>query len=160
MLQVTTGTELHCRERIAEAGIEAVVPTRIMPELRGGEWREREIVMLPGYVFVHCRGTVPDYYRLSAIQDTIRILPGGGRYDPVPDEQMQWILTLANGGEPWGISEAVLGDGWTIRVLSGPLIGRESEIVSWDRRRRRAKICIRVLEQQRMIDVGLKEGVT
>ena len=135
----------------------AVVPTRVMPEWSGRQWREREIVMLPGYVFVSCGGTVADYYRLSAIPDAVRILPGKGVYTPVPDDQMAWILELGNSGSPWSISTATDQDG-RIKVLSGPLTGRESMIRSWDKRRRRAKILIKVLDQRRWIDVGLVEA--
>lgn len=151
-----TGKERECRQRIRESGIRAEVPSRIMPELRSGEWRDREIVMLPGYVFVQLELTAKDYYRLSGVPDMVRILPGGGRYDPVPEEQMRWVLTLANGGKPWGISEARDENG-AIRVLSGPLTGRENDILRWDRRRRRAKIRVQVLNETRMIDVGLRE---
>lgn len=126
-----------------------------MQELRRCEWRNREIVMLPGYVFVQLELTAKDYYRLGGVPDVVRILPGGGQYDPVPEEQMRWVLTLANGGEPWGISEAKNENG-AIRVLSGPLTGREAEIISWDKRRRRAKIRVRVLDETRVIDVGLR----
>lgn len=159
MLQVMTGTETDCRRRAAEAGFCAVVPTRIMPEWSGRHWREREIVMLPGYVFVSCGGTIPEYYRLSSIHEAIRLLPGKGVYTPVPDSQMAWIMELANGGQPWAVSVAAERSG-RIEVLSGPLTGREGLIQSWDKRRRRAKILVRVLDQRRMIDVGMVDADT
>lgn len=159
MLQVMTGSETDCRRKAAEAGFSAVVPTRIMPEWSGRRWREREIVMLPGYVFVSCGGSIADYYRLSGIPDAVRLLPGKGVYTPVPDSQMAWILELANGGQPWAVSTAAVCDG-RIQVLSGPLVGREYLIQSWDKRRRRAKILVRVLDQRRWIDVGLTDADT
>lgn len=149
-----TGTERECRRKALDAGFAAVVPTRIMPEWSGRCWREREIVMLSGYVFVLSAGTISDYYRLSAIPETISILPGKGVYTPVPDDQMAWILELANGGAPWAISTATDRAGH-IEILSGPLTGREDLVVRWDKRRRRAKILIQVLDQRRLIDVGL-----
>lgn len=151
-----TGTERECRRKALDAGFAAVVPTRIMPEWSGRCWREREIVMLPGYVFVCGGGTVSEYYRLSAIPETICILPGKGVYTPVPDDQMAWVLELANGGTPWVISTAV-DRGGHIEILSGPLVGREDLVIRWDKRRRRAKILIQVLDQRRLIDVGLVE---
>ena len=122
--------------------------------------------MLPGYVFVSCGGTVAEYYRLVAIPNAIRLLPGKGEYTPVPENQMAWILALSNGGKPWGISTAVNlpadkvssanADG-PLKVVAGPLIGRERMILNWDRRRRRAKIRVDVLNRTRLIDVGLME---
>ena len=157
VLQVAAQKELECKRRIKAAGFMAIVPTRIMPELRNGRWSEREIVMLPGYVFVRCLGTVEHYYRLSGIPDTIRILPGNGTYRPVPEDQMRWIIELSNGGEPWGVSTGINSDG-RFKVLSGPLVGREHLVLNWDKRRRRAKILIRVLDEKRRIDVGLIES--
>lgn len=157
VLQVMTGAELDCRRHASASGFRAVVPTRIIPELRNGRWSEREIVMLPGYVFVRCLGTVEHYYRLSSIPETIRILPGNGSYRPVPEDQMRWILELANAGEPWGISTASNREG-RLKILTGPLVGREHLVLNWDKRRRRAKILIRVLDERRMIDVGLTEA--
>ena len=159
VLQVMTGEELECRRRIEKSGIRAIVPTRIMPELHGGRWREREIVMLVGYVFVQCSGSIADYYRLSAIPGAIRILPGRGVYHPVPERQMAWMLELAHNDKAWEISRAEMRNG-KIHIISGPLLGKEHEIRSWDRRRRRAKIGIRILDETRMIDVGLQEMVT
>ena len=156
VVQVMTGAEQECRKRIEKSGIRAIVPTRIMPEKHGGHWREREIVMLAGYVFVQCSGSIADYYKLSAIPGAIRILPGKGAYHPVPERQMAWMLELAHGGRAWEISRAESRDG-KICVTSGPLLGREHEIRSWDRRRRRAKIAIRILEETRIIDVGLTD---
>lgn len=154
-----TGTELKSRRKAEEAGLEAIVPTRILPEWSGRRWREREIVMLPGYVFVLFNGTVADYYKLTAIPDAIRILPGKGVYSPVPSSQMTWILKLAGSGQAWGVSTAIRTDG-KIRVLSGPLSGRESLIRRWDRRRRRAKICVKILDHPRLIEVGLVDAET
>ena len=156
-MQVTTGAEPECRRRIEKSGMRAIVPTRIMPERHGGRWREREIVMITGYVFVQCSGSIADYYRLSAIPGAIRILPGKGVYHPVPDRQMAWMLELAHSGRAWEISTAETRDG-QLRIISGPLLGREHEILSRDRRRRRARIGIRILDETREIEVGLMEA--
>ena len=117
VLQVATQKELECKRRIKDAGFMSIVPTRNMPELRNGRWGEREIVMLPGYVFVRCLGTVEHYYRLSGIPDIIRILPGNGAYRPVPEDQMRWVMELSNGGEPWGVSTGTDSDG-RLKILS------------------------------------------
>lgn len=113
--------------------------------------------MLPGYVFAACAGSVADYYRLAAIPEAIRLLPGRGVYTPVPERQMAWILELSNQGKPWGVSTATNADG-PLKVLSGPLIGRERMILNWDRRRRRAKLRVDVLNRTRLIDVGLMDA--
>ena len=156
VLQVMTGTESDCQRSAAAAGLRTLVPTRIMPELSQGKWREREHTMLPGYVFLLSDGSAADYYRMSAIPGAIRLLPGGGECSPVPKEQMDWIMELSNSGRPWTISTAAMIEG-KLKVLQGPLIGREHMIQSWDRRRRRARIEIRVLDERRVIEVGLAE---
>ena len=43
------------------------------------------------------------------------------------------------------------------RILSGPLAGHEDRLLRWDRRRRRARIAVDVLDRRREIEVGLEE---
>lgn len=156
VLQVMTGTERECVRRLRGMRMEAFAPSRILPELSGGKWRLKERVMLPGYVFIKSRMDVADYYRVSGVPEAVRILPGNGRVEPVPDAQMRWLLTLGGDGEPWGVSSAVVENGRP-RILSGPLVGYEDRILRWDRRRRRARIAVDVLDRRREIEVGLEE---
>ena len=156
VLQVMTGTERECVRRLRGMHMEAFAPSRIMPELSGGKWRLKERAMLPGYVFIRSHMDAADYYRVSGVPDAVRLLPGGGRVEPVPEAQMRWLLTLGRDGEPWGVSFAVMEDGHP-RILSGPLAGHEDRLLRWDRRRRRARIAVDVLDRRREIEVGLEE---
>lgn len=159
VVQVTTGREIECRDRIIKSGIEAIAPTRIMPELNGGKWRQRERVMISGYVFIHADIDTA-YYRLNGIPGTIRILPGNGSPEAVPEHQMKWIIWLANGGKPWGISTARKDPNGRTHILSGPMLGMEYKLEKWDRRRRRARIRIDVLDTSKIIELGLTEAET
>lgn len=132
----------------------AIVPTRILPEYARGAWHERERVMIPGYVFVQMTLSLWSYYRVTQIPCALRILPGNGEYHPVPERQMEWILEMTQGGAAWGISTAE-EQGDKIIVRTGPLIGREKNILKWDKRRRRCTMRISVLEEKRKIEVGL-----
>lgn len=156
VIQVMTGAEADCLRKLTELGIEAIAPTRILPELSGGVWRERERVMIPGYVFVHVTLSLWNYYRMAQIPCALRILPGNGEFQPVPEKQMKWILGMTAGGGAWGVSTAA-EIGGRIVVRSGPLVGRERAIRKWDKRRRRCTIRIDVLDEKRQIDVGLIE---
>lgn len=156
VLQVMTGTERECARRLRGMRMEAFAPSRIMPELSGGKWRLKERAMLPGYVFIQSRMDAADYYRVSGVPDAVRLLPGGGRVEPVPEAQMRWLLALGGDGEPWGVSFAVM-EGGHPRILSGPLVGHEDRLLRWDRRRRRARIAVDVLDRRREIEVGLEE---
>ena len=157
VIQVMTATATACCQRLNALGIDAIAPTRILPELSGGVWRERERVMIPGYVFACVTLSLWNYYRMTQIPYTLRILPGNGEFQPVPEKQMRWILDIDQSGRPWGISTASEIDG-KIVVRSGPLAGRERIIWKWDKRRRRCTIRIDVLDERKHIDVGLIEA--
>lgn len=156
VIQVLTGAETECLQRLTKLGIKAVAPTRILPELSGGVWRERERMMIPGYVFAQMTLSIWNYYRVTQIPCALRILPGNGEFHPVPEKQMRWILEMTQDGAAWGISTAA-EIGGRIVVRTGPLLGREKNILKWDKRRRRCTIRIGVLDERRKIDVGLIE---
>ena len=157
VIQAMTGTETECCQRLNALGIDAIAPTRILPELSGGVWREREHVMIPGYVFVYVTLSLWNYYRMAQIPCLLRILPGNGEFQSVPEKQMRWIIDMDQSGRPWGISTAAEIDG-KIVARSGPLVGREKMIRRWDKRRRRCTIRIDVLDERKQIDVGLVEA--
>lgn len=151
-----TGTEAECRQKLNELGVEAIAPARVLPELSGGVWRERERPMIPGYVFARMALSIWNYYRVAQIPCVLRILPGNGEFHSVPEKQMRWILEMTQGGAAWDVSTAAEIEGKII-VRSGPLVGRERIIRKWDKRRRRCTIRIDVPDEKRQIDVGLIE---
>ena len=88
-------------------------------------------------------GTAAIYYTLDGTSPTTQSLLYEGPITlPVGDSTLKAI--------------AVMEDGHP-RILSGPLAGHEDRLLRWDRRRRRARIAVDVLDRRREIEVGLEE---
>ena len=84
VLQVRAGRETLCGRWAAAAGFEAVVPV------------ERARIAMPGYVFVAFSGSTREYYQLLRLPGAVRLLPGRGALESVPEEQMARVLAMKN----------------------------------------------------------------
>lgn len=118
-LHVRSGTERDVLQAVAEIGdVDALTPieTSVIVTPRGR--RERERVLMPGYVFA-CGVMTPELWqRLRHTPGVLRIL-GEPHYAAIPPEQMAAVMALY-----WhcvGGTHAVRQDGVT-RIIGGPLL--------------------------------------
>lgn len=150
VLQAHTGKEQDIVSALRELGFEAFTPSRIMLELRGKTFKEVERLMLTGYIFVSLQMSVRAYTAIRNVSGVMCFL-GATMPETVPPDEMERMLILGNGGEPWGISE---GD--ADKVTKGPLKGREDWITKVDARRYRATVAITVLGECKTIELALR----
>lgn len=116
--------------------IQAYAPKRIMREKKRGKWTQRELALLPGYVFLfgeeieNIRSCLKgnDIYKVLQYDDGIRKLAGSDH------EYAMWILSHSGKITPSKVFE----DGDEIRVIDGPLGNCTGKIVRLDKRKRRA----------------------
>ena len=150
VLHAKTAKELEISRRVKEVGMQALVPRRQMIERRQGAVRAVIRNLFPGYVFVNTALSAEDYYRLTSISGVIRIL--GPR--PVPAEQINRVLRLAQEDDLVGISQVLCENG-RVMVVSGPLKGLEGQIVKLDRRKGRAKVSIPLFDDFKMVELSV-----
>jgi transcriptional antiterminator NusG len=130
-----------------------LVPQRRLMERHKGKWKEVLRTCFPGYVFVRAEMDTALYYKLYQIPSVIRILGSNGP-QPVPLNEMNAILWLTAEGDTIGISDA-LHEGEKIKVMAGPLIGLEGQIIKIDARRHRAKVSLGLMGEQRTVELGI-----
>ena len=152
VLEVLSGKEISAVHALRAVGYGAFSPSRILPERRGGVWKDVERMMLPGYVFLSAQMSAEDWHRAMATDGAIRILGANGP-EPVLDAEAERMRVLGNGGEAWGVSIARIirrgvnedgADEIDLIVDSGPLKGLEDWIVAFEPRRRRALVAVRL----------------
>lgn len=150
VLHVKTGEEDTIKRYIERHMKDSRVlcPKRELPEKRNGKWEYVIKTCFTGYVFVEIEMTADNYYRLTGIPKVIRII------GDVPDEEMKLVFVLENSGKPFGLSDLYY-EGKEVKVSSGPLSGFEGRIVKVDARRFRAKICIEILDQSKIVEVAV-----
>ncbi len=151
VLQVHTLHELDVRDDLLAAGYHAAVPREMTLERHGGVWRERERMFFPGYVFAQLTMSDKDYYALRGMEHVLRIL---GQPTPLPEDEALYIEMLTITPEPLDQSRGVL-DGNRLRIVSGPLIGKEGWIIKLDQRQRRARVRLRILNEIHDINMSL-----
>lgn len=160
VLYVNTSTEYNVKKVINRdiSKCEAKVFNEEIIERKQGINRIVNKLLYPGYVFVNCELTEEIYYKLVTIPGVIKILGtrniGGGAATPVPEKEMNEILGYIDKNELIKISEAIIIDG-KIKILSGPLLGKERFILKLDKRKGRVKVHTRLFDTAKPVYFGI-----
>lgn len=98
VLYVRTGQERDVAEAIQVLpDTTAIVPMRIMLELRRGVWTEVSRTLFPAYVFCKTLLTASRYYELVNTSGVIRMLGSGSSLLPLPVPETEMSPVLAPG---------------------------------------------------------------
>ncbi|MFO7296332.1 MAG: antiterminator LoaP [Caldicoprobacter sp.] len=136
-----------------EEGIEILIPKRKLIERRQGKTHEVVRKLFPGYVLVNAVMDAGVYYKLSKLPRVYGVLKDEREPVPIRDEEMAVILALTCQGDTIEFSE-LYKEGERIVVVSGPLKGLEGIIEKVDARKKRVKIRIQFLGQEKRVDLG------
>ena len=152
VLHVQTGRELLILRELKRKKIDAYVPQEVALLRNGGKWHEIERTLMPGYVFIKTEFNAAVYYTVKAVSGIIRFL--GSPPTPLSDtelEQMKWML---NDGEPIIPSEAIVEDDKLI-ITSGVLKGFEGNVISFDRRQKRATALVSICGKEHEVTLSV-----
>lgn len=145
VIQVAGGREeAACRliERHAEPGScdEVFVPRyRAVRQSARGPVEERP-VLTPGYVIADARDPEALEAQLRKVPAFTRLLGGESGFRPLDREEAAWLAQWTRRGER--VVQGSVGriERGRLKVLSGPLAGREADVVRVNRRKRRAVV--------------------
>jgi len=146
VLHTMSGSENEVVRDLQRSRYNAIVLRENTTIRRGGSWKQETRYLLPGYVFLILPSSILtwQYSEIKRIHGIIRFL-GTGYPVPLPEEEEAWVRWLSNDGCDRPIEESKVEVGEQIRVLGGPLYGREGQIVKIDSRRHRVKVKITTL---------------
>jgi transcriptional antiterminator NusG len=156
-LFVETGHEEMFEELISvlypQEKMQVLVPKRKLIERRQGKTYGKIKRLFPGYVLLKAEMNEDMYYKLSSLPRVFSVLKN--HYDPVPirDEEMATILALTADGDTIGFSK-LYKEGDQIVVAAGPLKGLEGIIEKFDHRKKRVKVRIKFLGNEKRVDLG------
>ncbi|MBZ5679289.1 MAG: UpxY family transcription antiterminator [Acidobacteriia bacterium] len=115
-------------QRLAEHGVETFLP--IVTEVR--RWSDRKkTVQLPlfgCYVFARFAANRTERLRMLRVDGVLGLVGSRGEGSPIPDEQIDAVRMLIDGGLPWS-SHPFLEIGQRVRIRSGALDGVEGILV-------------------------------
>lgn len=166
VVQVIGGREQSVMEKIRRLTSPQTFKSCFVPKFEArkrvsGLWKTKTDVLFPGYVFVDTR--TPEQFRLelNKVSAMTKLLSGKGEdgnpvFMPLTDDEKTLISALIGQDEHvLRMSEGII-EGDNVRVLRGPLMGREMLVKKIDRHKRVAYLEIQMLGRQTTVRVGLE----
>ena len=124
-----------------------------------GKQIEQISCVFPGYLFFQQADPAPSPSVVSAIRRTkyfMRVLPGTDRIQPLGTRDMEIVHHLLSFGREIGTSLVTFDENNRIKVLKGPLMGLEGQIVKVNRRKKRAKVRLEMNDSPILFDLGFE----
>jgi len=113
--------------------------------------------IFPGYLFIESDNISYDFYKkIKKFPGFCRFLRNNDDIRPLPLEDKKIVYQLSSNGEIAGISKIYFNEDDKIKVISGPMKGLEGEIIKVDKRKKRAKIKLKLYEDSFYIDFGFE----
>lgn len=140
VLQVQTGREREICTALGRDGITAYAPCERILIRKGGLWSKMLKFLFPGYVFVDIEYNAEMFHRINPVSGVIRFL---GMPTPLPRNEAEMILWLANGGEIIEPSVAIADENGNISGFEGFLKGNESRITYINSRQKKVSVTVK-----------------
>ena len=113
--------------------------------------------IFPGYIFIEAESITYDDFRIiKRFPGFCRFLKNNQDIKPLPPEDRMLVYQLNSDGEIAGISKVYFNDEDKIKVVTGPMKGMEGQIIKVDKRKKRAKIKLKLYEDSFLIDFGFE----
>ncbi len=145
-----SGKELAVVRQLADKGITAYAPRRVVQERQRGLWVDREILLFSSYVFLDLEELT------SEIWQTVKCCYGALRFvsrsQLSPDEE-EYIRVLCNDGHGLGISRGYISGG-VLHITDGFLRRFEHRIIKYNRRGKRAAADITIYGRHYVVTLG------
>ena len=159
VVQVRTGFESkYCRlaaPNLADEDGDLLWPRRTLRIRKKGKFKDKEIALFPGYLFLRAESLTDLAYRtLRRTNGFSHFLPDNQRVEPLSRSDEELISHFLSFGEVLQKSRVFFDENNRIRVVHGALRGLEGKIVKVDRRKQRAKVALSLYEDSFLIDLG------
>jgi transcription antitermination factor NusG len=142
------------RDQLVQQGIEPLLPTI----KRLSQWKDRkkeiEVPLFSGYCFVRCgmEQKLPVLKTVGVVD-----IVGGGRPEPIPDEEITAIQALMTSVLPYD-SHPYLHEGMKVEVVRGPLQGVQGILLRKDKRHRLI-LGVRLIQQAAAVEIDTADVV-
>lgn len=121
-----------------------------------GSWVEIEEILFTGYVFLVSDDPDKLYLELKKVPDLTKMLGHvDGEIFPLYDDEVKFLKSLSDCGHVVEISTGLIEND-EVRIVSGPLKGREGIIRKIDRHKRVALIEVELFGKTTQAKVGLE----
>ena len=154
---VETGSEDKVKERLNyrfQGKFTFYVPKRELRERKDKMWRIVNKILFPSYILICGDIEDNDLIKFRNVPGLRKILCSDGQPLTISRKEIDYINSLMTNGEIIGPSN-IYEEGGQIKVIDGPLKGKEGQIFKIDKRKGRVKIKIPFLGEERIIDFSI-----
>jgi transcription antitermination factor NusG len=154
-LRTKSRHEKLVRDRLANQGIEPLLPT----VKRLSQWKDRkkeiEVPLFAGYCFVRFNSE----QKLPVLKTigVVEIVGGGQRPEPIPDEEISAIQMLMTSVLPYD-PHPYLQEGMKVEVIRGPLQGVRGILLRKEKRHRLV-LGVRLIQQAAAVEINVADVV-
>lgn len=152
VLQVKSGYEESAARILNHKGYKTFCPTEEMHIRYGGQWHKKLKLVFTQYIFIECKLSDEDYYRIKNVCGVIRFL-GHGKPEPLLEHERAYIHWLHNNGKPIEVSKVYVTSTGEKMILSGILRECMNNIINLDLRQRRAKVSVTLHGREHKITI-------
>lgn len=135
--------------------IRVIIPKRQLRERKDGLWHMVEKKLFPNYVLVKGDIDTKTYYEIKNMPVSGNLLRDQQGLLKIDDRELRALKILIDEKEEViGISKAYR-ENERVKIIDGPLLGLEAQILSIDRRKGRAKVSIDFLGESKSVQLGI-----
>lgn len=159
VIQVSSSKELECRNKLMKTGQfeekSLLFPRRKLRLRKKGEWFEKNEPLFPGYLFLRCNEiSAAQLEAVRTVNGIFSFLKMEGRPAALSEDEERQLNQFIKSGEIAGFSKVVFEEDNSIKVLKGPLMGLEGQIVKVDKRKSRIKVRLSLYKEAFLVDFG------
>lgn len=160
VIQVRTGNEEKIRIQCEKLIDRAVLRRCFLPYYESmrryqGSWHKEQKILFPGYVFLVSEKPERLFLELKRVVGLAKMLGVGEDVVALSREEIEFLCAMGREEQIVEMSVGIM-EGSRVRVLEGPLQGREGLICRVDRHRRRAYLEIEMFGRKLQTQVGLE----
>ncbi|MCC8044143.1 MAG: antiterminator LoaP [Clostridiales bacterium] len=160
VVQVQTGAEekirMQCDSLLSPQVLrQCFIPFYEEQRKLHGEWSTRKKVLFPGYVFMITDQLDELRLSLRKVSRLTKMIGVGDEIIPLTDEEVLFLQGFCGEQQVAEVSQGIL-EGSQVRILSGPLVGKEALIKKIDYHKRRAYLEVDMFGRRQKIRLGLE----
>lgn len=160
VLHVVTGKEEIISRSIdrEEWGFALYFPKRPLMERKMGRLHKKMQPIFPGYLFLEA-DSLDDQIKTNIIKmpGVFRFLPENTHIQELnPDDSRFFRQLISTGKTGKDISLVEFDENDRIKVIEGPLKGREGQIVKVDRRKKRVRVQLTLFKEASFVDFSVR----
>lgn len=139
-----------------EGEYQFIIPTRELRERKNGKWYNVKRKLFPGYVLIKAMMSIEVYYKLKKVSGVIKLLRNEDEVLTLSEKELKVLnILIDNNDNNIGIS-TLCKENESIRIIAGPLLGLEGQIIKIDCRKGRAKVNISFMNEERIVELGIE----